>query len=165
MPKTSKLIGTTVGRLLVLHKDPENGKRYICQCECGNKKAVLYSGLWNQTIRSCGCLKKERMITNPPRLTHGATRGGLSPTYQAWSNMLASCSNTTRRDKLASKPTVCERWRRSYENFLADLGEKPADTRLTRIDKEDGYHPGNVSWQPIKKRQPRPSQDQGRKVA
>lgn len=34
-----------------------NGAAYwLCQCECGEKKAVQYSGLISGTSRSCGCL-------------------------------------------------------------------------------------------------------------
>jgi hypothetical protein len=44
--------------------------------------------------------------------------------------------------------TVCDRWRESYEAFLADVGRKPSRAHsIDRFPDVDGnYEPGNVRW-------------------
>jgi hypothetical protein len=43
--------------------------------------------------------------------------------------------------------TVCDRWRNSFENFYADVGDPPTTKHtLDRINNDGNYEPGNVRW-------------------
>jgi hypothetical protein len=80
--------------------------------------------------------------------THGHTRGGHTPTYVAWLNMRRRCDNPNAlgyESYGAGTLTVCARWLK-FENFLADMGERPERLSLDRKDNDLGYSPENCRW-------------------
>lgn len=42
--------------------------------------------------------------------------------------------------------SVCDRWRRSFADFAADVGDRPEGSSLDRKDNNGNYEPGNVRW-------------------
>lgn len=83
---------------------------------------------------------------------NGAYKHGLVKTkiYWCWVAMIRRC--TMLSDKAFPNYggrgiKVCDRWSRSLENFVADVGNPPGkEYSLDRIDNSRGYEPGNVRW-------------------
>lgn len=80
---------------------------------------------------------------------HGHHKNGQqSPTYNTWRGMIARCTNPNQPNYErygARGIKVCKRWRR-FENFLSDMGERPAGLTLDRLRVNGDYKPSNCKW-------------------
>lgn len=84
------------------------------------------------------------------RTKHGAyANGGETPEHYVWRSMLARCNRPSAvgYEYYGAKGiTVCKRWHK-YENFLADMGERPSKLHsLDRLDSTKGYSLKNCRW-------------------
>jgi hypothetical protein len=81
-------------------------------------------------------------------IRHGHAVHPGSPTYTSWRAMVARCTNprSSQWDRYGgSGVRVCDRWRR-FENFLADMGERPTGKTLDRKSGDGDYEPANCRW-------------------
>lgn len=136
------LLGQTFNLLTVVGAPTVVGRRtmYPCTCQCGSLSTVEGSALKGGKTKSCGCLKRVGGHT-----THGMSN---TPVYRTWMSMLSRCNNPSstsypRYGGLGVE--VCERWH-SFENFYADMGDKPEGMSIERKENSKGYYKENCKW-------------------
>lgn len=114
---------------------------WLCDCECGNTTIVARGDLLKKYggTKSCGC----------GRRTQGGGHG--TPEYTSWKEMKRRCYNPRYREYHlygGRGIIICDRWRTSFVNFLADMGKKPfPEATIDRFPDLDGpYSPENSRW-------------------
>jgi hypothetical protein len=71
-----------------------------------------------------------------------------TPTYRSWQAMRIRCNHPERdpNAKYANRGISYDSAWDSFEQFLADMGERPAGTTLERNDNDAGYSATNCRW-------------------
>ena len=147
--KYQDLTGLPFGYYTAIRQDGCNSQGvpyWLCRCRCGNEKRVSVYHLLDGSIKSCGCLKRERLSERST--THYCA---YEPWYPTYADMMKRCGHwegaSERKLRLYRDRgiTVCELWQKSPRAFgdwlIAHGWHKGLE--IDRIDNDQGYSPEN----------------------
>jgi hypothetical protein len=146
MSNPKNLHGVRFGRLIATTKMPSRVTPsgytlavWLCECDCGNSKAILARSLISGATISCGCYIKS--IRGDSIRTHGMSRTSF---YRAWRSMLNRCDY--KECYVSRGIKVCDRWR-VFDKFMEDMIKGYSnELSLDRINNDGDYTPQNCRW-------------------
>jgi len=142
MKGTLPPVGTVFGRLEILGEGKEY-RHWLCRCSCGVEKEIDRYAILSGATKSCGCLQRDSASTKMSK-----HKKSSDPVYKIWTAMKDRCQNPNCKgyDLYGRRGIcVCERWQK-FENFYADMGDRPDGKSLDRINNDGPYAPWNCEW-------------------
>jgi hypothetical protein len=123
----------------------QNKKIFLCHC--GKETTQCPYNVYYGKVKSCGCMKS-KLVSSLKNMGRNVHRD--SGVYTTYHSMKARCYNP----KLPAYKyyggrgiLVCDRWLKSFDLFLEDMGERPSiNHSIDRIDVNGNYDFENCRW-------------------
>lgn len=155
--KLINLVGKKFGKLTVISRGPDTNRgqkapRWYCQCDCGNPVLKLVEGAdlrrRKDPTLTCGCGGEG--IAGRKNKKHGYSKTGEYSSYLAINRRCYDPKCKSYMDYGGRGIKVCDRWHikntDGLKNFIEDMGKRPLNASIERLNVEGGYSPENCVW-------------------
>jgi len=133
------LAGKKYGRLTLVKVVGVNASKqriWLCRCDCGREHEASQAHITRGSSTSCGCFRKERATK------HNQSR---TPEWFAYQHAKARCKPNHKHHVHYFDRGILFRFI-SFEEFFSEIGSRPPNHSLDRINNDGNYEPGNVRW-------------------
>ena len=146
------MVGKRFGKFFVIKKHhvyKYGLTQFQCRCNCGNRRIILGVHLADgRADEACDCHVLKPYT--PPAKKPPTHKMRYTVLYTCWLRMKRRCLDKRDRgyrDYGGRGIAVCKRWQKSFDNFYADMGEKPSKRHsIDRINNDGNYKPSNCRW-------------------
>ena len=118
-----------------IKRDKHFNQYWLFRCDCGTEKVIRYWSVRSGLVKACGCLLKKHGMTN-------------TKTYNSWIAMKKRCldkNHISYKNYGGRGIIICSEWLK-FENFYSDMGKRPKNKSLDRVDNNGNYCKDNCRW-------------------